>query len=197
MYEYIYGKLALKKIDYAVLDVNGIGYKLYTTLSTYNKLKNEYEKLYVVSYVREDTIRLYGFYDESEKEMFSIFLSASGIGPKLAIAILSTYTTAELKEIILSENLKELSKVPGVGPKKGQKIIFELKDKIKNRLKHIDSIEFKENNTTYIEEDVKLALDSLGYNDKDIEKFLDKVDINSYKDTESAIRDIFKIINKK
>lgn len=196
MYEYIKGKLALKKIDYAAIDINGVAYKLYISLKTYDKLNDNEAKLYVYTYIKEDIFRLYGFYDEAEREMFSIFLSASGVGPKLSLAILSTYNIEELKDMIVMEDIKRLSKVPGVGPKKGQKIIFEVKDKIKNILRYTDTREIKDNDTYKIEEDVKMALNSLGYNEKDVDKILENEDMSSYQNIETAIREILKKMNK-
>ena len=92
MFEYISGKLTIKKIDYVALDINGLAYKVYVSLKTFEKLDNigNDEKLYIYTNVKEDDISLYGFKTQNERELFKALISISGVGPKLGIAILST-----------------------------------------------------------------------------------------------------------
>lgn len=195
MYEYIEGKVTVKKIDYVAIDINGVAYKLYISLKTYEKIEKEVEKLYVYTYVREDILKLYGFYSEDERSLFEIMLNANGVGPKIAVAILSTYSVSELKDIIINENEKLLSKVPGIGVKKAQKLILDIKDKISKL-----SIENREENLmgiqSEIELDIMLAMESLGYGAKDLEKFVSKEELKSYTSIEEAIKEILKKIRK-
>lgn len=196
MYEYIEGKVTIKKVDYVAIDINGAAYKLYISLKTYEKISKDIERLYVYTYVREDIFKLYGFYSEDERILFEIMINANGVGPKIAVAILSTYSVSELKEIIINENEKMLSKVPGIGIKKAQKLILDIKDKISKL-----SVEKEENTKSVsaislIETDIILAMESLGYGAKDLEKFISKEEMKSYKTIEEAIKDILKKIRK-
>lgn len=198
MFDYIRGKVANKKVDYITLDVNGIGYKIHISLNTFEKVKKTEEKLYIYNYIREDANVLYGFYDENEREFFEKLLSVSGVGAKLAIAILSTFNTKDLKHIILNEDINLLIKVPGMGIKKGKKLILDVKDKLpvnftfEDGFENLDSIRVSE-----LEENIYLALESLGYSKKDIDKFVERDKIKEYKDIEEAIKDILKKIQSK
>ena len=131
MFEYIRGELAVKKIDYVALEVNGIAYKIFISLKTYDMLTEDIEKLFIYTNVKEDDFSLYGFKTESERELFKALVSISGVGPKLGLAILSTFNTKEVIDIVIEENAKLLVKVPGLGQKKAQKLIVDLKDKVK------------------------------------------------------------------
>ena len=126
MYEYLQGKLTVKNLSYVALDINGIGFKIYTTLKSYEVLNSlgEQEKLFIHTIVKEDDISFYGFKSEIEREFFRNCISISGVGAKKAIAILSTFNYSELTGIVKSKNSKELAKVPGIGVKKAEKIIF-------------------------------------------------------------------------
>lgn len=197
MYEYIKGKVAIKRIDHVAIDVNGVAYRLFISLNTYDKIREEEEKLYVFTHVREDSFKLFGFYNEEERSFFEILLNSSGVGPKLAMAVLSTYNTVELKEIILGEQIKRLTKVPGLGIKKGQKLILDIKDKIKKNLK-VEEVRSHsaESPALSIEADLILALQSLGYSEKDIDKVLQAEDINNYNNIEAAIRGVLSKLHK-
>jgi holliday junction DNA helicase RuvA len=194
MYEYIEGKITVKKVDYVAIDINGAAYKIFISLKTYESIKNSVEKLYIHTYVREDILKLYGFYSEEERTVFEIVLNATGVGPKLAVAILSTYTTEEIKEIIVNEDVKMLSKVPGIGVKKGQKLILDIKDKM--NLLNVTGSEKKQSSNSMLEQDILLAMESLGYGAKDLEKLVSKEEMNSYTTIEQAIKDILKKIRK-
>ena len=195
MYEYIEGKIVVKRVDYVAIDINGVAYKINISLQTYENIKNDIEKLYIYTYVKEEAFKLFGFYTEEERKFFEILVNASGVGPKLAIAVLSTYSINELKGIIINEELKRLIKVPGLGNKKGQKLILDIKDKIK--LTGENSKDVKGETLNYhLEEDIILALKSLGYGDKDINKVLKKEDAMRYNSIEEAIKDILKKLHK-
>lgn len=207
MFEYICGKLSVKKIDYVALDINGLAYKIYISLKTFEKMSNieSTEKLYIHTNVKEDDISLYGFKTQNERELFKALISVNGVGPKLAIAILSTFNTKEIVDIILENEPKIFIKVPGLGIKKAQKIILDLKDKV-TKLEFSEII--NENSNTLngnnissseillMKEDLKLALESLGYADTDVSKWIKNDELIKIKNISEAIKIILKRIQK-
>lgn len=207
MFEYICGKLSVKKIDYVALDINGLAYKIYISLKTFEKMSNieSTEKLYIHTNVKEDDISLYGFKTQNERELFKALISVNGVGPKLAIAILSTFNTKEIVDIILENEPKIFIKVPGLGIKKAQKIILDLKDKVKkiefSEIINENSNTLNGNNTSSSEillmkEDLKLALESLGYADTDVSKWIKNDELIKIKNIGEAIKIILKRIQK-
>ena len=207
MFEYICGKLSVKKIDYVALDINGLAYKIYISLKTFEKMSNieSTEKLYIHTNVKEDDISLYGFKTQNERELFKALISVNGVGPKLAIAILSTFNTKEIVDIILENEPKIFIKVPGLGIKKAQKIILDLKDKVKklefSEIINENSNTLNGNNISSSEillmkEDLKLALKSLGYADTDVSKWIKNDELIKIKNISEAIKIILKRIQK-
>ena len=207
MFEYICGKLSVKKIDYVALDINGLAYKIYISLKTFEKMSNieSTEKLYIHTNVKEDDISLYGFKTQNERELFKALISVNGVGPKLAIVILSTFNTKEIVDIILENEPKIFIKVPGLGIKKAQKIILDLKDKVKklefSKIINENSNTPNGNNTSSSEillmkEDLKLALESLGYADTDVSKWIKNDELIKIKNISEAIKIILKRIQK-
>ncbi len=132
MYHYLIGKISEKTPTAAILDVNGIGYEVRVSLSTFSSLPNlgETVKLFTHFVVREDAQLLYGFATEEEREAFRLLISISGIGPKLAITLLSGVTLPELKRAIQEKNVPVLTAISGIGQKTAERVIIELKDKI-------------------------------------------------------------------
>ena len=204
MFEYICGKLSVKKIDYVALDINGLAYKIYISLKTFEKMSNieSTEKLYIHTNVKEDDISLYGFKTQNERELFKALISVNGVWPKLAIAILSTFNTKEIVDIILENEPKIFIKVPGLGIKKAQKIILDLKDKVKklefSEIINENSNTLNGNNTSSSEillmkEDLKLALESLGYADTDVSKWIKNDELIKIKNISEAIKIILKL----
>ena len=127
------GKLIYTSTNEAVVECAGVGYHCYTTLSTLNQLPalgNEV-MLYTVLYVKEDGVTLYGFSTVAEKNCFQLLTSVSGIGPKGGLAILSLMTPDQVAMCVISGDHKSLTKAPGVGPKTAQRLVLELKDKMK------------------------------------------------------------------
>jgi len=169
LFAYIRGKLEYKHNDYIVVEANGVGYKIYTSLSTIQNLEpvgNEV-KIYTYLYVREDVMSLYGFLTQEELGMFELLLSVSGVGPKAAISVISSMSPSKFGLSVITNDYKSLTKAQGVGNKMAQRIILELKDKInKTELassfseKAQDSDEVKDN--TRFSEAVS-ALIVLGY----------------------------------
>lgn len=125
------GRIEYSKDNWIVVDINGVGYKVYLTDFTFGKLAGQKEvSLYIYTYVREDTLALYGFVDIAEKEMFELLISISGIGPKAATGILSVADPKSIQTAILNDDPTILTRVSGVGKKTAERVILELKNKI-------------------------------------------------------------------
>ncbi|MCT1795498.1 Holliday junction branch migration protein RuvA [Helcococcus kunzii] len=181
MFSYIIGELKIIKEEFIVIENNNIGYKIYMPQNSISKLiKNEVYKIFTEFIVREDAVLLYGFLDDDELEMFLSLKQVSGIGPKAALSILSTLTVQEIKLAIIGNEVKELSRAPGVGKKTASRIILELTDKI-----DIDSIvspdnDFEVDNTKNEDYDIAVdALMNLGYTRQDAVNALKEVDFSN------------------
>ena len=132
MIEYISGKIAELTPTYAVIDNHGIGYELNISLTTYSELENKSEiKLLAHEVIREDAHIIFGFATKNERELFRLLIGVSGVGANTARMILSSITPPELEQVITSGDDKRLKGVKGVGVKTAQRIIVDLKDKIK------------------------------------------------------------------
>ena len=203
MFEYIMGELTVKKVDYIALDINGLAYKIFISLKTYEALGEVGvdQKVYIHTNVKEDDISFYGFKSENERELFKALVSISGVGPKLALAILSTYNTKDVIDIVLDANDKLLTKVDGLGDKKAQKLILDLKDKVKKlnvleiyrengEVSQGKSIISDTSNSRVLmmKEDLKLALESLGYSNPDLSKWINDEELATYDRIEDAIK---------
>lgn len=137
MYYYLKGELAYRDINTCVVDCGGVGYKLtvsYTTSDTLMTKLGKEVKLFTHLAVRQDGIELFGFGSSEERECFNRLTSVSGIGPKVAMSILSTMTPDKLAVAITTEDVKAISKAPGIGPKVAARIVLELKDKISKEI---------------------------------------------------------------
>lgn len=126
------GRLAHKHADRAVIDVGGVGYEVFISLNTFYRLPELGEPLRVLTHthVREDALQLYGFLDHEEKSLYLLLTGVSGIGPRLAMNILSGTPFAELQEALETEDLARLVAIPGVGKKTAERMIVELRDKL-------------------------------------------------------------------
>ena len=132
MIDYIKGEVAEISPTSATLETNGIGYQMNISLNTYAVINDKLSaKLYVYESIREDTYQLFGFMDKHERELFMMLISVSGVGPSTARVILSSLSSSELESAIASENATLLQTVKGIGAKTAQRIIVDLKDKIK------------------------------------------------------------------
>ncbi len=127
------GKLRRKGTDYLILDVAGVGYQVHVPLSTYCGVpeKGEDVSLHIHTHLREDSIALFGFLSEAEKDMFLLLMGVSGIGPKLALAVLSSLSVHDLSCAIQDADDSRLCGIPGIGKKTAARMVLELKDKIK------------------------------------------------------------------
>ncbi|MCX7921676.1 MAG: Holliday junction branch migration protein RuvA [Clostridia bacterium] len=154
MFAYIKGNLEYKHNEYVVVEANGIGYKIYTSLSTIEAIGSigGQVKIYTHLYVREDIMSLYGFLTQEELGMFELLISVSGVGPKAAISVLSSVSPSKFGLAVITDDAKTLTKAQGIGNKMAQRIILELKDKIKkeqlmavNEIKEDKAVESREN----------------------------------------------------
>ena len=168
------GKLKSKKPTRLLIDVNGVGYIVYISINTFEKLGEEGSHCSIYTYlsVKDDALDLYGFYSESEKEMFQLLISVSGIGPKLALSILSGIQIEDLKDSIREGNVSRITAIPGIGRKTAERLVVELRDKADNVA---DSAEIKDAGTYSIKKDAISALVSLGYNHKIAEQAVRKI----------------------
>lgn len=181
MIAYIKGILESKSIDYVIIDVGGIGYKIYMSDTSIENLGDigETVKVHTFYRVREDDISLFGFNTAEELRMFELLISVSGVGAKTALTMLACVTPSEFAIAVISNDVSKLTKIQGVGPKSAQRIILELKDKLKKEenLNNNENTEIKQ----IIKDDDKIldainALQVLGYTRKEIEKAFEKID---------------------
>jgi Holliday junction DNA helicase RuvA len=133
LYAYIRGVLGFKSNDFVVIEAGGIGYKIYTALSTISSIGalGDEAKIFTHLYVREDAMALYGFLTQDELSMFELLLSVSGVGPKAAISLISTVPSQKFCLAVVTDDVKTLTRAQGIGNKVAQRIILELRDKIK------------------------------------------------------------------
>ncbi|HHV29240.1 Holliday junction branch migration protein RuvA [Acetivibrio mesophilus] len=132
MFAYIRGRLDYKNNDFLIVESNGVGYRIFTSLSTIagiGEVGGEV-KVYTYLYVREDNISLYGFVNQEELNVFELLISVSGVGPKAAISVLSAISPSRFSLAVITDDIKTLTKAQGIGKKIAQRIILELKDKI-------------------------------------------------------------------
>ncbi|MCK5594976.1 Holliday junction branch migration protein RuvA [bacterium] len=178
MIGYIEGKLSVKTPALIVIDVGGVGYEMHVSLTTYNQICKIEEKLKVFTYlyVREDKLDLYGFATEDEKDFFKTLISISGIGPSVAIRILSAIKVDRFKAAVIDEDVGILTTIPGIGKKTAQRIIVELKDKIGILTDREKSyLAGKDPEELSVINDSISALVSLGYSRAIAQKAVDRV----------------------
>src|ERR1041385_679476 len=164
MISYLQGTVVQKNPTELVIDVNGVGYAVSIPLSTFEKLEHSNGQIKILTYmhVREDIMQLYGFATETEREIFRLLISISGIGPRMAQGILSGLSTSELKLAILDGNVAILTSISGVGKKTAERLIIELRDKLgKTETQELSSVPTSKLLKTRAE--AVIALMSLGY----------------------------------
>ncbi|MGL4607250.1 MAG: Holliday junction branch migration protein RuvA [Eubacteriaceae bacterium] len=134
MYEYIIGSLEEQGLDFVIIDLNHMGYKIKVSTNTLNELPQLHSevKLFLHQVIKEDEMSLYGFATQEEREIFRTIISISGIGPKAGTGLLSQFSRDELVHHILNDDPKSIAKAPGIGLKTASRIILELKDRYKN-----------------------------------------------------------------
>lgn len=181
MLAYIKGTLEIKGNNYIVIDVSGLGYKVFMSETSIGELNCIGEQIKVHTYyrVREDDISIYGFLTKEELRMFELLLQVSGVGAKVALAILSNIAPSEFALAVISNDVTKLTKIPGIGAKSAQRIVLELKDKLKKEenIEKVENVKIKK----AMEDDNKVieavtALQVLGYTKKDIDEVFEKID---------------------
>lgn len=194
MIEYIKGSIAEITPAYAVIDNNGIGYMINISLYAYEKLQGTQQEamLYIYEAIREDAHALYGFVDKRERELFMLLISVSGVGPNTARMILSALTPDDLSASIATGNVNSLKMVKGIGAKTAQRIIVDLKDKIKTDSSTLLSMT-PANNEVY--EEALAALVMLGFTQTMSQKVLAKLlAANNQITVEDAIKQALKMM---
>ena len=197
MFSYIRGILAEKADDYAVVECGGVGFKIYTSLNSLadNKCVQGAEVVFhTYMYIKEGIMDLYGFSTKEELEFFEMLISVSGVGAKGACAILSTLNPTKLAVTIVTGDAASIKKAPGIGTKTAQRIILELKDKIKNEsLASADTDAFSEvvPITSNERDEAVNALIALGYSGAEAKNAVSKV-ASSVKDVEDIIKNALK-----
>lgn len=209
MLAYIKGTLEMKMTGYIVIDVGGLGYKIFMSDSGIEKLGNigEIVKVHTYYKVREDDISIFGFNTLEELRMFELLISVSGVGAKTALAMLAVCEPTDFALAIITDDIKTLTQIPGIGAKSAQRIVLELKDKIKKE-QQIQELTTATNGIngakTKLEERLEseerineaiAALQVLGYNKKEIERAFEKL-VTEEMTTEELIRKGLTILGK-
>lgn len=181
MLAYIKGNLEMKMTGYVVIDVGGLGYKVFMSENGIEKLGNIGEEVKVHTFyrVREDDISIFGFNTLEELKMFELLLGVSGVGAKTALTMIAVLEPSQFAFAVISEDIKALTQIPGIGAKSAQRIVLELKDKLKKE-QEIGKITMQVNENSIIQkkdgvEEAISALQVLGYNRKVIEKAFETI----------------------
>ncbi|MEZ4810429.1 MAG: Holliday junction branch migration protein RuvA [Allomuricauda sp.] len=173
MITHLKGKLVEKNPTYVVVECNGVGYFLNISLHTFSKLKDEESiQLYTHLLVKEDSHTLFGFAERSEREVFRLLISVSGVGSSIARTMLSSLSPTEIRDAIANGNVPLIQAIKGIGAKTAQRVILDLKDKI---LKVYDMGEVSPQSNNTSKEEALSALEVLGFVRRQSEKVVDKV----------------------
>lgn len=194
----IRGTLAYKSINHVIIDVGGVGYRLFTSLSTFYSLPDAGDvSLFTHTHVREDALLLYGFLSLEEKDLFVILIGISGIGPKLAINILSHIPAGDLKRAIAAGDIKRLTGLPGIGKKTAERLVLELKDKIgpiDGLPGSVDASTATGTSAGNLVNDVISALVNLGYKENQARKVLESMELAPDLPMEEALKGALKVL---
>ena len=197
MIGYLHGRVIALYTDHCLLDVHGVGYRVFVANSTRTKLRQREEaSLFIYTSVREDAIVLYGFAAEEEYDLFLQLIGVSGIGPKVALGILSAITVEGLCRAIQNKQASVLTKLPGIGKKSAERLILELKDKVAFRgseEEELLTIEDGEEVGDDAASEAMAALQSLGYTPSEIAPVIRKT--AKYKTTEAIIKASLKALS--
>lgn len=197
MIAYIKGKVEYIADNYIIVDVNGIGYKINTSVSTIEKIPSIGCEIKVHTYlhIREDMMDLYGFLDKEELSVFEKLISVSGVGPKVSISVLSSITPSGFALAIANSDIKVLTRAPGIGNKTAQRIILELKDKINTEdLLSLEDVDKPSYHINCFSEAVN-ALVSLGYSSAEASRAVKSIDDKNMTVEEivkTALKNMFK-----
>jgi|TARA_B110000967_G_scaffold208409_1_gene260498 Holliday junction DNA helicase RuvA len=167
------GRLVEKSPTEVVVDCNGVGYLLHISLNTFSSLpKDENVVLFTHLSIREDAHTLFGFINKTEREIFKLLISVSGVGPSIARTMLSSMTSEEIQNAIATENVQLIQSVKGIGIKTAQRVIVDLKDKILKTF-DMDEVSFTASNTN--KDEALSALEVLGFNRRQSEKIVSSI----------------------
>ena len=194
MIGYLKGKVLSKKPTKLLIDVNGVGYLVNISISTFEKIADMEEvSLYTYLSVRESALDLFGFYSLAEKEMFEVLIGVNGIGPKSAQGILSGIQIADLKEAVRTGNISRLVSIPGIGKKTAERMLIELRDKVDSVA---DTGENLLRGSSSVRGDAIAALINLGYNQKIAERIVQAIlDKNPNSSIEEVIKNALSALN--
>jgi len=191
MIAHIQGKLVEKTPTDVIIDCNGVGYFVNISLNTYSKIPDtEVVKLFTFLQIKEDSHSLYGFVEKSERELFKLLLSVSGIGANIARTMLSSLDPKQIIQSIATGNVTVIQSIKGIGSKTAQRVILDLKDKV-IKIYNIDEISTVQNNT--LREETLSALEVLGYPKKSAERLVDKIIAEN---PEASLENIIKLALK-
>ncbi len=170
----IKGRLVEKSPTEVVVDCNGIGYSINISLNTFSKIGNEENiKLYTHLIIKEDSHSLYGFFDKSERSLFKLLISVSGVGASTSRMMLSSLTPNEIVSAIMTENVQVIQSIKGIGLKTSQRVILELKDKV--LFDDIHNDKFYDNMDNTLKDEALSALSSLGISKNIVEKHINNI----------------------
>lgn len=181
-----------------VLDVNGVGYDVETSLNTFFQLDGQSTAvgLHIHTVVREDALLLYGFLEKQERALFRALIKVNGVGPKLAMAILSSISPNEFIQCIHQENAALLTKLPGIGKKTAERLVVEMRDSIK-QFGEVSSDQVPQQKTSFRSQDEAVsALEALGYKPQEALKVVNKID-DGAKSCEQLIREALQILSSR
>jgi Holliday junction DNA helicase RuvA len=195
------GKLISKSINSLIIDVGGVGYEVNSPLSTFYAVPEEGAdtNLLIYTHVKEDAIKLFGFLTAIEKNLFIKLISVSGVGPKLALNILSGLESTQLAQAIKESDIARMNAIPGVGKKTAERLILELKDKIASDTETggDQQTAAAQNHKTTLFDDALSALINLGYKKSEVEKALDAIIKNdNILSVESLLKEALKLMAK-
>ncbi len=188
------GIIAQIKPTEMILDVQGVGYRLFIPLSAYEAIQAEKGEvsLFVHTYLKEDQLKLFGFHDETSRNLFSMLINISGIGPSIALSILSGISIARLVESVKSENIAYLVKIPGIGKAKAEKLLFELKRKIRKLEEFTGGVTLE----STVSNDAIDALVSLGFDEAKSRKAVIEISgSDGDREVESIIKEALRILS--
>ena len=197
MYAFIEGFVEEIDLTGVVLNNNGIGYYIQCPTSVLNAVTiGEKTRIFTYQHVREDAIILYGFINKEDRTMFLRLISVSGIGPKIALQVLSSLSASELAIILVGGDASMLTKVPGIGKKTAQRLILELREKVDNDELVNATVTKATNYNSTIISDAIYALNALGYSSQEAAKAVEAV-AQDCKDTESIIKAVLKNLDRR
>jgi len=195
MIGWLTGELLEKQAPTILLNVNGVGYELEAPMTTFYELPavNEQTTLFVHMVVREDAQLLFGFASKQQRELFRSLIKVNGVGPKVALAVLSTLSAQELLQCMAQEDFKQLTKVPGIGMKTAQRLVVEMKDRLEKEFGDV-ALEARSAGTGMVNDrqDAIAALLSLGYKSAEANRIVKSLpdDLSSEEIIRQALRSL-------